>query len=88
MTPRNLTRNKLINIPRMCVRDNNIPCINKNIHVIDKLSEINLLNSQTQSLEEMLIFRMQFQKCFGFLLFDSLSVAIAKFPGLIHYMLN
>ena len=77
-----------MNVPRMFVEYKTIPWMNINIQIVKILSEIDVFNSQTQSLVEIDTARDNFKNILDYFYFESLSVVIIKFPSLVHNMLN
>ena len=64
------------------------PWMNRNIHIVTELSKIEVSNSKTQRLEEILIARVDLNCFFGDCHFEILCVIIYKLPKLRHDMLK
>ena len=82
MTPSVLLRKDVINIPRMYVENMIILCMEKNVHIIAKLTIIDVWNSPSQQKEEMLLTRNYFKNVLEYCDYSRLCYVFSKFTEL------
>ena len=80
MMPRHLMKIILIGMSIMCVENIIYILITKNIHIVEKLSNIDLLNSETLPTEDMLIARDNGRNILNYCDLKRLYVVVSTFP--------